>query len=73
MMKTSYSMIWGAVFLGTMFAAVASAARAEEEAYQQAMARCEEAKARGDFPAMAAAIRRALEHGPGDEYAWRSL
>ena len=45
----------------------------DEDAYRQAMAQCEEAKQKGDFPAMAAAIRKALLHGPGDEYAWRSL
>lgn len=72
-MKTGHWMICGAVLLGTVCAAIASAASAGEEAYRQAMARCEEAKARGDFPAMAAAIRAALKHSPGDEYAWRSL
>lgn len=45
----------------------------DDEAYQQAMERCEEAKAKGDFAAMAAAIREALKHGPGTEYTWRSL
>jgi len=48
-------------------------AQTGEDPYRQAMAQCEEAKQKGDFPAMAAAIRQALKHGPGDEYAWRSL
>ena len=45
----------------------------DPQAYQEAMAACEAAKQQGDFPAMATAIRRALKHGPGNEYAWRSL
>lgn len=45
----------------------------DEDPYRQAMARCEQAKRERDFLAMAAAIREALRHGPGDEYAWRSL
>jgi hypothetical protein len=48
-------------------------AQTKEDAYRQAMAQCEETKQKGDFPAMAAAIRRALKCAPGDEYAWRSL
>jgi hypothetical protein len=44
-----------------------------DDAYEQAMARCDEAKQKGDFHAMAAAIRDALKFGPGTEYAWRSL
>jgi hypothetical protein len=53
--------------------ATAVLAQTNEDAYRQAMAQCEAAKQKGDFPAMAAAIRQALRHGPGDEYAWRSL
>jgi len=48
-------------------------AQTDEDPYRQTMAQCDEAKQKGDFPAMAAAIRQALKHGPGDEYAWRSL
>jgi len=48
-------------------------AQTADEAYEQAMARCEEAKQQGDYPAMAEAIRQALKHGSGSEYAWRSL
>ena len=48
-------------------------AATDEEAYREAMAQCEAAKGKGDFPAMAAAIRRALKYGEGNEYAWRSL
>jgi hypothetical protein len=48
-------------------------AQTNDDPYHQAMAKCEEAKQKGDFPAMAAAIRKALKYGPGDEYAWRSL
>jgi len=48
-------------------------AQTEDDAYGQAMAQCDEAKQKGDFAAMAAAIRAALKHGPGSEYAWRSL
>jgi len=51
----------------------ATLAQTNEDAYAQAMARCEEAKQKGDFPTMAAAIRQALKCGPGNEYAWRSL
>lgn len=45
----------------------------EADLYEQAMVRCQEAKAAGDYPAMALAIRQALMHGAGTEYAWRSL
>ena len=63
-----------AVLALLLFAASAVAlAQTDGDAYGQAMAQCDEAKQRGDFPAMAAAIREALLHGPGDEYAWRSL
>jgi len=48
-------------------------AQTSEDAYRQAMVQCEEAKQKGDFPAMAAAIRKALLYGAGDEYTWRSL
>ena len=41
--------------------------------YDQAMAKAEEAKGKGDMPSMAIAIRHALKFGPGNEYAWRSL
>jgi len=49
--------------------------RAEEDddAYRLHMEQCEQAKQKGDFAAMATAIRDALKHGPGTEYAWRSL
>jgi hypothetical protein len=50
-----------------------AAAPPAEEPYQQAMAKAEEAKGKGDMPAMAIAIRHALKFGPGNEYAWRSL
>lgn len=53
--------------------AVSVPAQTLEDAYREAMAKCEEAKQKGDYPAMAAAIRQALKYGPGDEYAWRSL
>jgi hypothetical protein len=53
--------------------AVIVPAQTPDDAYKEAMQRCEEAKQRGDYPAMAAAIRQALKHGPGNEYAWRSL
>jgi hypothetical protein len=45
----------------------------DPELYRQATQKCEEAKKRGDYPAMAAAIRLALKYGPGTEYDWRSL
>jgi len=48
-------------------------AQDDEAAYQRAMDQCQEAKQRGDFPGMVTAIRKALKHGPGTEYAWRSL
>lgn len=54
-------------------AATRAPAETSDEMYRLAMTRCEETKQKGDFPAMAAAIRKALLHGPGDEYAWRSL
>jgi Transglutaminase-like superfamily len=56
-----------------LIAATAAVAQTNEDAYREAMTRCDEAKQKGDFPAMAAAIRKALLCGPGDEYAWRSL
>lgn len=48
-------------------------AQDDEAAYRLHMDQCQEAKQKGDFPAMAAALRTALKHGPGNEYAWRSL
>jgi tetratricopeptide (TPR) repeat protein len=61
--------------LCVLLAAVTAVAVAQtgDEAYEAAMARCEEAKQKGDYPTMAEAIRQALKHGPGSEYAWRSL
>lgn len=56
-----------------LVAATLASAQTSEEAYRQAMAQCEESKQKGDFPSMAAAIRKALRYGPGDEYAWRNL
>ncbi|NPV49391.1 MAG: hypothetical protein HPY69_20800 [Armatimonadetes bacterium] len=56
-----------------LLTAAAGFAQDDEAAYREAMARCEEAKGKGDFATMAAALREALKHGPGDEYAWRSL
>jgi hypothetical protein len=63
------------VLLPLVLIAAVPVARAQtpDDAYRQAMAQCEQAKQKGDFPAMAVAIRKALLHGPGDEYAWRSL
>lgn len=54
---------------------VAVVARAEtaNEAYRRFMGQCEEAKQKGNFGAMAVAIRSALKFGAADEYAWRSL
>lgn len=72
-MKIGQRTICAAVIVGIILAPTATAAEGDEEAYRQAMEQCEQAKARGDFAAMAAAIRTALKHGPGDEYAWRSL
>jgi hypothetical protein len=54
-------------------AAAMAVAQPSEDPYRDAMAQCEEAKQKGDFPAMAVAIRKALKYGPGTEYAWRSL
>ena len=54
-------------------AATITLAQTDEDVYRQAMTQCDEAKQRGDFPAMVTAIQNALKHGPGDEYAWRSL
>lgn len=51
----------------------AAASAQTDTPYAQAMARADEAKHRGDFPAMASAIRDALLHDEGNEYAWRSL
>jgi hypothetical protein len=54
-------------------ATLAQAETDDEDAYKEAMSRCQAAKEQGDMPQMAAAIRAALKYGPGDEYAWRSL
>lgn len=48
------------------------AASAQDD-YARYMEQCEQAKRAGDFAAMEAAIQSALKHGPGNEYAWRSL
>jgi hypothetical protein len=47
-------------------------ASAQDE-YTRYMGQCEQAKQVGNFAAMDAAITNALQHGPGNEYAWRSL
>jgi tetratricopeptide (TPR) repeat protein len=41
--------------------------------YDQWFARAEAAKRRGDMEAMERSLLQALNYGPGDEYAWRSL
>ena len=61
------------LFLLPIVTPTIAAAQTDEDPYRQAMGKCEEAKQKGEFPAMAAAIREALKHGPGNEYAWRSL
>jgi len=43
-------------------------AQTGEDPYRQAMAQCEEAKQKGDFPAMAAAIRQALKQMPQGDF-----
>ena len=43
------------------------------EVYRTALDAAWSAKARGDWAAMEEVITRALRHGPGDEYVWRSL
>jgi tetratricopeptide (TPR) repeat protein len=66
---------WGGI-LGCLAGIVMVAGaypQTDPEAYREALRKAEEAKRAGDFAAMAAAIRTALQHGPGDEYAWRSL
>jgi len=59
--------------LPLLLLAMTAAAQTEDDAYEEAMKRCEEAKQKGDHAAMAVAIRDALKHGEGNEYAWRSL
>jgi hypothetical protein len=60
--------------LGALLA-IPAALRAQDDdgAYRLHMDQCEQAKQKGDYPAMAAAIRTALKHRSGSEYAWRSL
>jgi len=58
-----------AMVANVVFADSASA----QDAHQSYMDRCEQAKQSGDFEKMENAILGALRHGPGDEYAWRSL
>lgn len=48
-------------------------ALAAPDAYTAHFQAAEEAKARGDYAGMEAGLLAALEHGPGNEYAWRSL
>lgn len=48
-------------------------AHTSPEEYQRYFAEAERAKQAGNFAAMEAALTEALRHGPGDEYAWRSL
>ena len=62
-----------ALALLLVIGATVAPAATDEDAYREAMTQCEAAKQKGDFPAMAAAIRHALKYGAGDEYAWRSL
>ena len=61
-----------AIVLGALSATVAAQTE-DAVAYQRYMEQCQQAKQKGDFPAMAAAIRNALKVGAGSEYAWRSL
>jgi hypothetical protein len=46
---------------------------AAQESYDTHFRAAERAKAKSDFAAMEAALEKALQLGPGDEYAWRSL
>lgn len=55
------------VFLMLSMAMAAAFPQTGSQAYREAMQRCEEAKRVGDFPAMAAAIRKALQYGRGND------
>lgn len=59
--------------LAGILVAAAAFPQTDLEAHREAMQKAEKAKRAGDFAAMAAALRIVLQHGPGDEYAWRGL
>lgn len=44
-----------------------------QDQYKLYMDQCNRAKQAGNFAAMEVAVVHALRHGPGDEYAWRTL
>jgi hypothetical protein len=44
-----------------------------EDSYSNCMGRCTLAKKAGDMAGVESAILKALQYGPGDEYAWRTL
>lgn len=45
----------------------------DQDAYTRYFDLAEKAKAKGDFALMEQNLSEALKHGPGNEYAWRSL
>ena len=44
-----------------------------EDSYPYYMSRCALAKHAGDMAGVENAVLKALQYGPGDEYAWRTL
>lgn len=60
------------VFCGLTFVSSVEVTCAQDD-YSRYMQQCEQAKRVGNFAEMEAAITTALKHGPGNEYAWRSL
>jgi tetratricopeptide (TPR) repeat protein len=57
----------------SLTAGQASGQTANEDLYKQYFAAAEQAKKSGDNAAMEQNLKLALQNGPGDEYAWRSL